>query len=138
MKDHALDLVLANGFALTLIAARLLVPVGAEVAAPNGAAMGPACWLRQWLSVPCPTCGLTRSFVALAHGDIGAAFIWHPAGPMLFLAMGIFALTAFMALARRAPALADRPAVRWWMQAIAVAVVFLGLARSLLAGSATP
>lgn len=34
--------------------------------------------------VPSPFTGMTRSFVALASGDITAAFAWHPLGPLLF------------------------------------------------------
>lgn len=33
---------------------------------------------------PCPGCGLTRSFVCLAHGHFVDAFRWHPLGPLLF------------------------------------------------------
>lgn len=34
--------------------------------------------------VPSPLTGMTRSFVALASGDIAAAFAWHPMGPLVF------------------------------------------------------
>lgn len=38
------------------------------------------------LGVPSPLTGMTRSFVALASGDVRAAFEWHPLGPLLFSA----------------------------------------------------
>lgn len=34
--------------------------------------------------LPCPGCGLTRSFVCLGHGHLSEAFKWHPLGPLLF------------------------------------------------------
>jgi hypothetical protein len=35
--------------------------------------------------LPCPGCGLTRSFVCLAHGRFAESFHWHPLGPILFV-----------------------------------------------------
>lgn len=50
-------------------------------------ANGPTvCWVRRVTGVPCPGCGLTRSFVATAHLDFAAAFAFHPFGPLVFLA----------------------------------------------------
>ncbi len=34
--------------------------------------------------LPCPGCGLTRSFVSLGHGHFWEALHWHPLGPALF------------------------------------------------------
>ncbi len=42
------------------------------------------CPFHNVTGVPCPGCGLTRSFVCLAHGQIAAAFEFHPLGPLLF------------------------------------------------------
>ena len=36
--------------------------------------------------IPSPLSGMTRSFVALARGDLGASFHWHPLGPVVFAA----------------------------------------------------
>lgn len=38
------------------------------------------------LGVPSPLSGMTRSFVALASGDLPGAFGWHPLGPVVFAA----------------------------------------------------
>lgn len=39
----------------------------------------------HWLTgLPCPGCGLTRSFVAIARGDWPGAIGYHPFGPLLF------------------------------------------------------
>jgi hypothetical protein len=45
----------------------------------------PTCMLRATTGLPCPSCGLTRSFIAMAHLDIAAAWHLHHVGPGLFL-----------------------------------------------------
>lgn len=43
------------------------------------------CVLRLASGVPCPGCGLMRSFSSTAAGDWTAAVRFHPMGPVLFL-----------------------------------------------------
>jgi hypothetical protein len=43
------------------------------------------CMSRIVLGVSCPGCGLTRSFVAIAHGQFWHAFLFNPMGPFLFV-----------------------------------------------------
>jgi hypothetical protein len=43
------------------------------------------CWSRTVLGIPCPGCGLTRSFAAMAHGEFRSAFHFNPMGPILFI-----------------------------------------------------
>lgn len=38
------------------------------------------------LDIPSPLSGMTRSFVALAQGDVASSLRWHPLGPFLALA----------------------------------------------------
>jgi Protein of unknown function (DUF2752) len=47
----------------------------------------PPCLFHQVTGQPCPMCGATRSFVALAHGDIARSLYLYPLAPVLFLAM---------------------------------------------------
>ena len=37
--------------------------------------------------VPCPTCGFTRAIRALTHGDLRAAFHFHPLWPAIVLVL---------------------------------------------------
>jgi len=39
-----------------------------------------------WFDLPCPGCGLTRAFCAMADGDLIRAFRFHTAGPLLYFA----------------------------------------------------
>lgn len=46
------------------------------------------CPFRLLTGLPCPGCGLTRSWVFALHGDIGAATTAHPFGvPLLVLVL---------------------------------------------------
>lgn len=46
-------------------------------------AMPPLCAFLLLTDLPCLTCGMTRSWVALVHGDLGGALLWNPAGAAL-------------------------------------------------------
>lgn len=46
---------------------------------------GLVCPIRQWTGIPCPTCGMTRSFMAIVQGDLQQAVHHHLFGPVLFL-----------------------------------------------------
>jgi hypothetical protein len=41
------------------------------------------CFLRRAFDLPCPGCGMTRAFGALARGDWGGAVAFHPWAPVL-------------------------------------------------------
>jgi hypothetical protein len=42
------------------------------------------CTFRRIFGMDCPGCGLTRAFVALAHGRLAAGWHYHPVGVLLF------------------------------------------------------
>jgi hypothetical protein len=46
----------------------------------------PSCRFRSWAGLDCPSCGLTRAFVSIAHGDFAAALRFNPVSPLVFLA----------------------------------------------------
>ncbi|MCB9877442.1 MAG: DUF2752 domain-containing protein [Planctomycetes bacterium] len=75
---------------------------------------GPHCPLGSCLGpLACPGCGLVRSVAATVQGDLGAAWTYHPAGPVV---AALFAGTALLHLdiLRRAREL---PAHRWLRRA---------------------
>lgn len=47
----------------------------------------PTCPLHEFTGCSCPGCGLTRSFVHLAHGDVQASLNVHRLGWLLALAV---------------------------------------------------
>ncbi len=52
------------------------------------------CTFKEAFGIPCPTCGMTRSFLLALHGHIGEALGMNPAGPLLVL--GALLLSAAM------------------------------------------
>lgn len=42
------------------------------------------CYFRRGTGLNCPGCGLTRSFIALAHGELALAWHYNPAGVLFF------------------------------------------------------
>jgi len=39
-----------------------------------------ACLIRHFAHIPCPSCGSTRSVLALMHGDLIGGLYWNPLG----------------------------------------------------------
>ena len=50
------------------------------------------CPIKHWTGIPCPTCGMTRSFMAIVRGDWTEAFSEHLFGPFLFFGFCIIAI----------------------------------------------
>jgi hypothetical protein len=44
----------------------------------------PLCLFHQVTGLPCPFCGGTRSFAAMAHGNLAASAHVFPIGPLMF------------------------------------------------------
>ena len=50
------------------------------------------CPLMRYIGIPCPGWGLTRSFMAVARGNLAQAFAFHWFGPILFAGFGLACL----------------------------------------------
>jgi UPF0716 family protein affecting phage T7 exclusion len=76
-------------------------------------------------------CGLTRSVIAVAHGDVAGALGFHPGGVLVvLLLLGSMLGAALAAATGRAP-LWSRPAYRRAVEVTALACLAAGLARPL-------
>jgi hypothetical protein len=54
---------------------------------------GPSfCPFKVATGLPCPGCGLTRSSVALLHGDLGTSLYYHPLGVVMIVGAVIVGL----------------------------------------------
>lgn len=73
------------------------------------------CVLRRATGLPCPGCGLTRSFCALAKGDFVKAGHFHALGPAMFTLAVIYWLRGVAILAgwKEAVSRYDAGMLRW-------------------------
>ncbi len=95
------------------------------LALPAGGFGFPTCQFHELTRLPCFGCGLTRSFVGMAHLDLIRATLYHPGGVPLFGLALYFAALLPVSAARR-----DRIAARaeeWGRPATYLAVGFLVL-----------
>ena len=61
--DHEALWLMVGGASLCLLGVALATP-GIQL---------PLCAFRTITGLPCPTCGITRTVIALSHGDVGRA-----------------------------------------------------------------
>jgi hypothetical protein len=84
------------------------------------------CSFRRLTGLPCPGCGLTRCFVALAHGNWGAAWRYNPAGFLVFaLVLGQipYRIMQLWRLYRGQPEFRSRFLSYWMLWALIFALV---------------
>jgi hypothetical protein len=84
------------------------------------------CPFRNVTGLPCLTCGLTRSFCAIAKGHVERGFEFHWLGPVLFLGACVYWIRSAAAVAGyEAPVARFDAAVRRWRVARAVLVALV-------------
>jgi hypothetical protein len=73
--------------AAVIVASALLdvQPNGITLPGLPGHPLPGMCFTRSVLHMNCPTCGMTRSFVAVAHGELRLGFALHRLGPFVFV-----------------------------------------------------
>jgi Protein of unknown function (DUF2752) len=65
-------------------------------ALPSQGAGVPICLFRYLTGLPCPGCGLTRSFSCILHGDFERGYEYHPFGYILLPIFLLVASTLFV------------------------------------------
>jgi hypothetical protein len=95
-----------RGVAAILVAGAFSLPRGVLRDAPT------LCPFRRVTGLPCPTCGLTRSWQAAAHLRLRDSLAYHPLGAATFVAAVMVALAEPSAGTGMAHALAQRREVR--------------------------
>lgn len=76
----------------------------------TGIPLPQTCFSRAWLGLKCPGCGLTRSIIHLAEGDLDASWRSHRLGVLMALVIAFQIPYRLLALRRL-----DRPliGIRW-------------------------
>lgn len=94
-----------------------------------------ACSSMAYTGYPCPSCGMTTSVAAMAHGQLGLAVHAQPFGVVLFLAAVIFGGLGTVQFCSARPVLKRLHANVWWALA-GVGGLMAGWLWKLLAGIA--
>ncbi|MYR04856.1 DUF2752 domain-containing protein [Gordonia sp. SID5947] len=120
------------------VAATGLTAFGVSIAlGPGAVGRGPVlCPFLRMTGLPCPACGLTRSWVALGHGDVPSAFGFNAFGPLSMLVLAVVTVAAIWALITGRPVLGRVQRALTSPVALAVLVAWLGygIVRALDAG----
>ncbi len=114
---------LAAGLLAAVFAASALLPL-------TPLAGRTVCLFRHLSGLPCPGCGLGRSFVALTHGRAAEAFSHHALGPLVY---GVMALLLVRLLAE---ALLRRRLRPWLPPRLAGPLLWAGVGLLLVAWGA--
>ena len=78
--------------------------VTAFAVTPALSTSGPTlCPMRLITGLPCPGCGLTRSWTAAAHGHVADAFSYNLFGPISLIAVTAFVIAVAVLQARHRP-----------------------------------
>ncbi|WP_330202706.1 DUF2752 domain-containing protein [Cyanobacterium sp. Dongsha4] len=51
-----------------------------------------SCPILAFTGIPCPSCGLTRSFLSLTRGNVWESFSYHLFGPVIYSSLIVFSL----------------------------------------------
>jgi hypothetical protein len=83
----------------------------------------PLCTVRQWFGFNCPGCGMTRSFVYLAEGDVAASWRMHRLG--LLLASLVVLQIPYRLLVIRRPEFMLPGVVTRWMGRVLITMLLV-------------
>ncbi len=109
-------IVLVGSIVLLLLSALLGHGTHGMVSLPGVGPMPTLCMWKIATGVDCPGCGLTRCFVALAHGDLADAWRFHPVGIVLFVLLAL--QIPYRAIQLRRLAAGRPPLAGPWLTAI--------------------
>ena len=105
--------------------------LGAVLLSPGGIEDGPVvCPFRLLTGLPCPGCGLTRSWVYLAHGQWRDSFVANPFGLVLVALLLALVVAVVTARVRRGvPPDLERLVRRPWLQVVLGAWIAFAVVR---------
>ena len=94
LGERVVALILATGSLAGIVVARMWPVASVESGDPT-------CLMRILTGLPCPGCGMTRSWVHLAHGNVATAFEYNFFGPISMAVAAGIVVYSVVALVRR-------------------------------------
>ena len=85
----------------------------------------PLCAFHALTGLPCPTCGITRAFSFLLHGDPRSAFLFNPLGLSVLFGIATYLVYAAVVVVVKLPRLRWNPLSRLQKSMIRASVVLL-------------
>jgi Protein of unknown function (DUF2752) len=85
-RDRLVRAASAEGLLAAALAGAALVPPALAERGPN------LCLISRVIGRSCPACGMSRAWVAMAHGDVARSFAWHPLGPFAYVLATVLVL----------------------------------------------
>ncbi|OGS34313.1 MAG: hypothetical protein A2293_13560 [Elusimicrobia bacterium RIFOXYB2_FULL_49_7] len=76
-----------------------------------------SCPIKNLIGLPCPTCGITRTVIAISEGKVEEAFTTSPFFALAFLGCGVYGLYAGVAMifqTRRIRLVIEQPWKRYY------------------------
>lgn len=122
-ERHWTMLIVATVVVILSVALQVRNDQRVELRICPGFPMPEMCITRQWFNCECPGCGLTRSFIFLAHGDWKTSLSMHRIGWLMALA--IIAQFPYRWISLQIPAQARTPLWAKWF-GILLIVLLLG------------
>ena len=82
----------------------------------------PVCSFLVRTGYPCPTCGMTTSVSAMAHGRFVLAFVSHPFGVVFFAGLVVLAAAAVIEALTGQNALSRLGKPAWWVWTFVIGI----------------
>ena len=129
-RARALDLFLA-ACAIGMLVLSVVVDFGHDGELTlAGQDLGAGCVFRLSTGTECPFCGMSRSFVALANGDLMGSFSYHLLGPVVATSFAAFIIAVSVTTWRRRRPVIERRVFAVVCCCLAVASLSLWVAGS--------
>lgn len=112
------------GLCLAVLVTAALLPVPEATELRIYGFKTPEICVMKWYGFDCPACGLTRSFICLAHGQWRRAFEFNHIGPLFFALVAL--QLPYRYLAVRRPELGARLSERSWWAFPAILLLMFG------------
>jgi len=86
-ENRKSDIIILVTAMLSIVLSFILIQKNAHVNIPlgKGFAVPETCFIKSFTGIRCPTCGLTRSFMAISHADFRQSIAYNSGGIVAYV-----------------------------------------------------